>query len=112
MAKGAADAAPRAAARAVTTPETRVPSWTALSDVLLEREARIAQANGAAADPLAGLVLRDDAVDRLVTRNPASTSADEMAAAFAALVDEARLSFVEALDGASAFAEVVRNAKL
>ncbi len=112
MAKRAANAGPRAAARAVTTHDTRVASWTALSDVLLEREARIAQANGAAADPLAGLVLRDDAVDKLVTQQPMSVSADEMSSAFAALVDDARASFVEALDGGSAFAEVVRNAKL
>ena len=112
MAKRSADAGQRAAARAVTTSETRAPSWTLLADVLLEREARIAQASGAAADPLAGLVLRDDAIDKLVGQPLSSVSGEKMGAAFASLVDEARTSFVEALDGGSAFADVVRNAKL
>ncbi|MEY2458763.1 MAG: hypothetical protein QOG30_593 [Acidimicrobiaceae bacterium] len=83
-----------------------------LPDALLEREARVAQAGGAAADPLAGLVLRDDAIDKLVGAHSNGASSADMFAAFAPLIDEARASFVDALDGSSTFAEIVRNAKL
>ncbi|MEY2451823.1 MAG: hypothetical protein QOD92_1397 [Acidimicrobiaceae bacterium] len=102
----------RSPTRVVSTPTARGASWTALPDALLEREARVAQASGAASDPLAGLVLRDDAIDKLIGAHANGASSDAMFAAFAQLIDEARTMFVEALDGDSTFAEMTRNAKL
>ncbi|MEY2420285.1 MAG: hypothetical protein QOI95_352 [Acidimicrobiaceae bacterium] len=96
----------------VKPPAPRAASWTALPDALLEREARVAQASGATSDPLAGLVLRDDAIDKLIGASPNGESSDSMIAAFAPLIDGARAAFVEALDAESSFAAIVRNAKL
>src|SRR3954469_3949129 len=92
--------------RAVSTPSTRAPSWTAYPDALLEREARIAQANGASADPLAGLVGREESVDRLVRASTNGASGTDVAAAFAPLLDETHAMFLEALDTDSTFAAI------
>ena len=72
----------------------------------------MAQASGAASDPLAGLVLRDDAIDKLIGATTNGASSADMHAAFAPLIDEARAMFVDALDSTSTFAEIVRHAKL
>ena len=95
---------------AVATPAPA--SWTALPDTLLEREARLAQAAGASADPLAGLVVREEAVDRLVGGIKDPGSVEMTMQTYATVIHDARSAFVEALDGPSTFASIVRNAKL
>jgi AAA+ superfamily predicted ATPase len=102
----------RAAAGAAKPRQSIPPSWTALPDALIEREARLLQAAGGAADPLAGLVVRDDAVDRLVGGDATSARREDLVAAFAPVVDDARAAFVAVLDENDAFAEIVRNAHL
>ncbi len=89
-----------------------MPTWTALPDALLEREARLAQAAGTAADPLAGLVVRDEAVDRLVGAPVDTISVDAIVDKFAGVLDATQQEFLEALDGATTFAQIVRHAAL
>lgn len=103
----------RRAVKEVAEPRSSLPpSWTALPDALIEREARLTQAAGGAADPLAGLVVRDDAVDRLVGGDVSTARREDLLAAFAPVIDDARAAFVAALDENDAFAEIVRNAQL
>jgi hypothetical protein len=82
--------------------------WTELPDVLLRAAALAAREGGRQADPLAGVVLTDESVDRLLSLE-AGRSADLSADAD---VDLARKRFRAALEAPSTFSQLVQAAQL